>query len=237
LTTVVLLVLALIWGALLVSWLRSRSQGTLADSVGTFQRHLTVLERATPAKVAPANRMRDAPLPFAQHPRAAAFGSPHRARSARAVDAPVTGRPAAWDAPVAARAVGAPVSGRAGALDAPFAPGRNPVGRPSSASAALRRRQAQKRRRDVFFALLAGVGGSLVLALIPGLSIMWSVQVLFDVLLAGYVALLVHARNVAAERELKLRFMPPQASRGAVPRASYDFGGAYGQLGLRRAAN
>ena len=214
----VLLVLALIWGALLVSWLRSRSVGTFSDSVGTFQRHLTVLERATPSKVAPANRMRDAarPVPLAHHGR-----PPAGFVSARAAS---TGRALA-DAPVAARL------GPAGR------PGRRPAGRPSSASAALRRRQAQKRRRDVFFALLAGAGGSLVLALIPGLSIMWSVQVLFDLLLAGYVALLVHLRNLAAERELKLRFMPLQPSRAATPRAAYDLGGAYGQLGLRRAAN
>lgn len=218
----VLLVLALIWGALLVSWLRSRSVGTFSDSVGTFQHRLTVLERATPSKVAPANRMRDAarPLPLVHHGRPPAGFVPGR---------PASAARAAVDAPAPARRSPAGLPGRP---PAGFVPGR-----PSSASAALRRRQAQKRRRDVFFALLAGAGGSLVLALIPGLSIMWSVQVLFDLLLAGYVALLVHLRNLAAERELKLRFMPPQPSRAAMPRAAYDFGGAYGQLGLRRAAN
>jgi hypothetical protein len=99
----------------------------------------------------------------------------------------------------------------------------------------LRRRQAQKRRRDVFFALVAGVVGSFVLALIPGLSVMWSVQVLFDLALLGYIALLIRMRNLAAERELKLTFMPnhPRA-RAAQP--AYDIGG-YGDIDLRRAAN
>ncbi|HEX4865029.1 MAG TPA: hypothetical protein VFV02_13230, partial [Acidimicrobiales bacterium] len=61
-TTVVLLVLAIIWGVLLVSWLRSRTEGTFSDSVGTFRRHLSVLERAAPSTVAPANRLRSGPV-------------------------------------------------------------------------------------------------------------------------------------------------------------------------------
>lgn len=54
----VLLVLAIAWGAVLVFWLRSRSQGSFGDSVGTFHRHLHVLERTTPSTLAPANRLR-----------------------------------------------------------------------------------------------------------------------------------------------------------------------------------
>lgn len=66
---------------------------------------------------------------------------------------------------------------------------------------------------------------------------MWSVQVLFDLMLTGYVTLLIRLRNLAAERELKLTFMPP-ASRPARPRPAYDLGvSGYGDLDLRRAAN
>jgi hypothetical protein len=185
---VVLLVLALIWGALLISWLRSRSAGSFSDSVGTFRRHLTVLERATPPTVRPANRLRDSyAIPAYRRPQPGAAPRP------------------------AARRV-------------------------SPHTAALRRRQVQKRRRDVFFALVAGAAGSFMLALIPGLSVMWSVQVLFDVLLAAYVVLLVRARNLAAERELKLRFMPSDRPV-ARPRPSYEFASGYGDLDLRRAAN
>jgi hypothetical protein len=190
LTTVVLLLLALIWGALLVSWLRSRSSTTLTDSVGTFRRHLNVLERTTPATVRPANRLVDPAPRYAPGP------TVRRA----------TG-PALRTRPVAANA------------------------------SALRRRHVQKRRRDVFFALLIGTVGSLGLALLPGLSIMWSVQVLFDLLLVVYVAVLVHLRNRAAEREMKLRYMP-SARQAARARPSYDFGATgYGDLELRRAAN
>jgi hypothetical protein len=88
----------------------------------------------------------------------------------------------------------------------------------------------------VFFALLAGVVGSLLLAIIPGLSVMWSVQVLFDVMFVAYIAMLIRLRNLAAERELKLRFMP-QPGPPARPRPSYDFAAGYGDLGLHRAAN
>lgn len=185
----VLLLLALIWGALLISWLRSRSASTFSDSVGSFRQHLNVLERATPTTVRPANRLSD---PGPRYGSAAAF---------------TTGSPARRTRPMAANSV------------------------------ALRRRQAQKRRRDVFFALVAGAVGFFALALLPGLSILWSAQVLFDILLGSYVAILVRLRNQAAEREIKLRYMPSArpATRG---RRTYDFGAAgYGDLELRRAAN
>jgi hypothetical protein len=101
----------------------------------------------------------------------------------------------------------------------------------------MRRRHTQKRRRDVFFALLVGVIGTFLLAIIPGLSVLWTVQIAFDVALVLYVALLVRLRNLAAERDQKLRFIP-QPARPAPPRPAYDLGTAgYGELGLRRAAN
>lgn len=185
----VLLLLALIWGALLISWLRSRSASTFSDSVGSFRRHLNVLERTTPTTVRPANRLSD---PGPRYASAGAF---------------TTGSPARRSRPVAANAV------------------------------ALRRRQAQKRRRDVFFALVAGTVGFFALALLPGLSILWSAQVLFDILLCSYVAILVRLRNQAAEREMKLRYMS-SARPAARGRRTYDFGAAgYGDLELRRAAN
>ncbi len=55
-------------------------------------------------------------------------------------------------------------------------------------------------------------------------------------LFVGYVALLVRMRNLAAERELKLTFMPPPAR---IPRSrpTYDLGRDYRELSFRRAAN
>jgi hypothetical protein len=202
---VVLLVLAIIWGVLLVSWLRSRTEGTLSDSVGTFRLHLSVLERAAPSTVAPANRLRSGPV---------------AGRS--------TIPPYRSGAPIRGQRIGP--STRVASAPAPA------VARRPSGESIMRRRRSQKRRRDVFFALAAGVFGSLMLAVLSGVSAMWSVQVFFDLVLTGYVALLIRMRNMAAERELKLTFMP-QAPRPR-PRPSYDLGvSGYGDLDLRRAAN
>lgn len=198
----VLLVLAVIWGVLLISWLRSRSVGTFSDSVGTFRRHLTVLERATPSSVRPANRMRD---PFGASPPASRLG------------------------PVRGQRIGpAPMNTRVLAASAPR--------RLSASASAYRRRQAQRRRRDVFFALLAGAIGSFLLAVV-GMSVLWPVQALFDVLLVVYCALLVRMRNLAAERELKVRFVPSDRQAVRRPRPAYDLAAGYGDLELRRAAN
>ena len=87
--------------------------------------------------------------------------------------------------------------------------------------ATSRRRQSQKRRRDVLMALLAGMAGSLLLGMVQGLRIMLLVNVFIDVMFVGYVMLLIRLRNMAAEREVKLMFLPPTRSRGQAP-ASRD---------------
>ncbi|MDQ6837674.1 MAG: hypothetical protein M3137_04850 [Actinomycetota bacterium] len=109
----------------------------------------------------------------------------------------------------------------------------------------------------MFFALLAGIIGSLILGIIPGLHAMLYIQVLFDLVMAGYVALLVRMRNLAAEREAKLAYMPrnrrvqaggyvaaqQNAGRGVTVRDSYqddydyEFDYGYNDLAVRRAAN
>lgn len=174
----VLLVLAGIWVAVIaVPLVRAKTDGKLSDSIGSFRRHLSVLERAAPLTVAPANRLH---LPRAH-----------------------------------------------GGTIGPYRPPGAPVVRSGSGE---RRQQAQKRRRDVLLALAVLVAGSAVLAMIPGLSMMWMVNFVADALLVGYLVLLVRMRNVAAEREMKLRFLPvarPVAAR-------YDNAVGYA---ARRAAN
>jgi hypothetical protein len=204
---VVLLVLAIIWGVLLVSWFRSRSGGTLSDSVGTFRRHLNVLERATPTTVVPANRLRSAPVVARGIP---AYRPPGRVTPGSRL-------------------------GTSGGRPMPSARG---IGLRPPAAAAIRRRQAQKRRRDIFFALLAGVLASLGLCAVPslGLSVMWPVQLLCDLLFGAYILLLVRMRSLAAEREMKVRYMAYQRT-AARPQPSYDFGAGYGELSLTRTAH
>ncbi len=58
-TTLVILALIAIWATVLIyPILRARTEGGFGDSIGTFRRHLSVLERAAPNSVSPANRLR-----------------------------------------------------------------------------------------------------------------------------------------------------------------------------------
>ncbi len=105
----------------------------------------------------------------------------------------------------------------------------------------MRRRQIQKRRRDVFFALVGLVGISLLAAAVAGSRTMIFVQVVSDALLIAYVGLLLRLRAVAAERSMKLRYLPDsrpgtlrQPSRPAYRSNALP---AYGELALQRTAN
>lgn len=46
----VLFILAVVWAVYLASWLRSRSRHRSVNSIASFNRHLTVLERTSPAR-------------------------------------------------------------------------------------------------------------------------------------------------------------------------------------------
>ena len=70
------------------------------------------------------------------------------------------------------------------------------------------RSQARRRRRDILFSLLVAAGTTLVLGALPALRVLWMVHVVVDLLLIGYVSLLVRQRNLATERELKVRLLP-----------------------------
>jgi hypothetical protein len=74
-----------------------------------------------------------------------------------------------------------------------------------------RNRTTVKRRRDVFVGLLVAMVGSLVLGILPPLRILWSIHLVIDLLFVAYVGALVYLRNLAAEREMKVRFLPPPA--------------------------
>jgi hypothetical protein len=176
----VILILIAIWVAVLIyPLIRARTEGTLGDSIGSFRRHLSVLERAAPRSVSPANRLR---VPI---PQSAQSGIPPYRSLA-------TGR---------------------GRTSPGVRPGAGRKYRTSAATA--RRRQAQRRRRDVLFTLVAGTLGSLLLGLIPALSMMLYVCLGFVLLALGYLALLIRLRTLATEREMKLTFLPgPAPARG-----------------------
>lgn len=70
------------------------------------------------------------------------------------------------------------------------------------------RRRTLKRRRDVLTGLVAAAVVTLVLGAIPALRAMWVLHLLVDTALAAYVVLLVRLRNITAEKEMKVRFLP-----------------------------
>ncbi len=175
----VLVVLAIIWVAVLVPpALRARAEGRPGDSVSAFRRQLTVLRRT----------------------------GPHASRSL----GPEWGRSRSYGS----RPYGSPGPAPVTSLTARRAQARRPVGRSSGVVGTSRvrmsaaRSRTLRRRRDVFTALLGAAAVSLVLGLVPAFRVMLLVHLAVDVLLVAYVALLIRQRSLAAEREMKVRFLP-----------------------------
>lgn len=73
------------------------------------------------------------------------------------------------------------------------------------------RRRTIKRRRDVFYALLTSMAGTLLLGMLPSFRPLLGLNLLLDALFVAYVALLVRMRNAAAERDMKVTFLPHAA--------------------------
>ena len=84
--------------------------------------------------------------------------------------------------------------------------------RPASASVDSPRARTMKRRRDVLVGLLAAMGVTLLLGLLPWFRPLLVLHVVLDLAFAGYITLLVRMRNDAAERDMKLRFLPGSPS-------------------------
>ncbi len=84
-----------------------------------------------------------------------------------------------------------------------------PIRTPYSLSAA--RARTLKRRRDVLTTLMIGMSVTLVLGFMPGFRMAWALHLFLDAMFVLYVGLLINMRNRAAEREMKLRFLPRSA--------------------------
>lgn len=70
----------------------------------------------------------------------------------------------------------------------------------------------RKRRRDILIGLLSIAGATLVFGILPSLRMLWLAHLAVDGLLVAYVVMLIQVRNQAAERELKVRFLPAATS-------------------------
>jgi hypothetical protein len=80
------------------------------------------------------------------------------------------------------------------------------------AAMAMRRSDARRRRRDVFVTLLGAVVVTFLLAIALG-GLVWLLQLVTDVVLVGFTAMLVRLQQEAAEKELKVRFLEPTQLR------------------------
>ncbi len=68
--------------------------------------------------------------------------------------------------------------------------------------------------------LMGFVGTTFLLGLVPSLRLVWAATGVCAVLLVGYVILLARLRSIAAEREMKLAFLPRQVEPSLILRRS-----------------
>jgi hypothetical protein len=182
-TFVVLFILAVVWAVYLVSWARSRTEHRSVNSISSFSKHLSVLERTAPGRPSAPTRI---------------AGSPAPQRSSASLARPAF-------APTAYSPTGAP--------------------RPS---AALTRRQAKERRKNILFGLAGFALVTLAGAVTMGGAMVY-LHLLADLALGGYVVLLVQTQRLAEERHHKVRYL-----QQPVVHRDYD---QPGQLYLQHSAN
>jgi hypothetical protein len=215
---VLVIIVVAAWIAILAPNLAKRRDKALGGtaSITHFHRQLRVLESSAPQPiVAPAFRLRDADgsVPAdPSHPGACAapvlqvVGADQLPRPALAFlgDDP-TPAPASATGPVPpryAQPVPEPVPADAALLRAP-----DPYAR----------HLARRRRRDTLGVLAMVFVVTLMIGFVPGAGVAWTVSALSGVALVAYVALLVHLRRRAEERERKLHYLQPAPARAAEP--------------------
>lgn len=164
-----LFVVAIGWAIYVAAWLRSRSERRGVNSISSFSKHLSVLERTSPARIGPG-------------------GNGER-------------RPAGRPEPIFPAASYVP------------------------ARAAMSLPDARRRRRNVLYALAGTAVVTLLMVPFAG-SAMLVLHVLTDLLLVGYVGLLIRTQRLAAERRVKVHYLPRASTTAPEP-----------QLLLHRSAN
>jgi hypothetical protein len=177
---VVLVVLVLVWAVVLgPSLLRRTADRQHKDSIGSFHRQLHVLGRTGPSLMAPAHRLETSEPP-------SRYERPGQSRlvsiSSRMAPAEI-----GFESP-SPRAPGLPPARRR--PDPYFRPG------------------ATKRRRDVLMVLLCTLTVTGLIGIIPTLHVVLDVTAAIGVVLVAYVGLLFRLGSQAAEREVKLRYLP-----------------------------
>jgi hypothetical protein len=83
---------------------------------------------------------------------------------------------------------------------------------------------ARRRRRDTLTVLVVMVVLTFLIGFIPGAGTAWLVTLVGAVVLSAYVAMLVHMRSMAEERERKLHYLRPSAPNYGQPATDYQPG-------------
>jgi len=154
---VVLFILAVLWAGLIFSWLRDRTEVRSVNSITSFAKHLSVLERTTPG--------------------------PHGSIT------PAQGR--RLSPPATATMFG-------------------PINRRPQVHMSLA--EARRRRLNILVGLGAACATTFLLALVTG-GKLWIVNLVLDLALVAYIALLVRAQKIHAERQAKVRSLPGATHR------------------------
>jgi hypothetical protein len=81
---------------------------------------------------------------------------------------------------------------------------------------------ARRRRRDTLTVLVLMVVLTFLIGFIPGAGMAWLVTLAGAVVLSAYVAMLVHMRSMAEERERKLHYLQPSSHRAYDESVDYQ---------------
>jgi hypothetical protein len=226
------------------SLLRRRARGGV-NSISHFHRQLRVLEHSAPEPiVAPAYRLRA--VAGSAGAGAGSIDGPEAAPVLTVVGANDLPKPALAflgqdPGPTAPSLPGGPGHPAPSQRGAPGRPGPWTGGAATRRpEASLSRRRACRRRRDTLGVLGLTVVLSALIGLVPAARLVWAVTAVAGVALVGYVALLIHLRRVAEEREQKLAYLRPAASGAGlhpgVTEPAMHVGGRYAHPAYRAAA-
>jgi len=201
---VVLVVLAVVWAVVLVpTLLRRRRNG---DSISHFHHQLGILQRGDTPAEPPPYRLQSVPSTRSVTVNGAPLSTP-----------PVLTVVGCEQLPKPALAY----LGEQGPprTEIPFESDRRPADQVARdqyrVSDAFSRQLARKRRKDTLMVLVLTFACSLFLGMIPGARLLWVVSAISAVAIVAYVAVLVHLRSVAEERERKLHYLRPEPEYGA----------------------
>ena len=195
----VLVFLAVVWAVILVPTLLRRRRG--GDSISHFHHQLGILQRGDTPADPPPYRLQSVPgmrsvtvngAPLTTPPVLTVVGCDQLPRPALAY--------LAEQGPVAPQVPG----------DAELREPAPVAGDSYRVCDAFRSQVARKRRQDTLMVLVITFACSLFLGMIPATRMLWVVSAVSGVAIVAYVALLVHLRGVAEERERKLHYLRPE---------------------------